>query len=242
MALKTVIRGEKRPTARLVGLRLRHWAKSVTVAFVVFLLIRETVVEAFRIPTASMEGTLLVGDFLLVNKGVYGFRFPGMDITFTGFATPKRGDVIVFRAPHQPEKNYVKRVVGVPGDTLEMRGKSLFRNGAPVSEPYARHMDRNQDAAHPAMEWQSSHRITPEKEEYQPTRDNWGPIAVPKESYFVLGDNRNISEDSRYWGFVSRNDIRGRPWLVYYSSEPRGDQSSRWHSRMRWDRIGMVIR
>ena len=242
MALKTVIWGGHRPTARLVGLRLRHWAKSVTVAFVVFLLIRATIVEAFRIPTASMEGTLLVGDFLLVNKGVYGFHFPGTNIMLASFATPKRGDVIVFRAPHEPEKNYVKRVVGVPNDTLEMRDKSLFRNGAPVPEPYARYRGRNEDAAHPAMEWQSSHRITHERRQYQPTRDNWGPIAVPEKSYFVLGDNRNISEDSRYWGFVSRDDIRGRPWLVYYSSQPKIDQSSRWHSRVRWDRIGMVIR
>ena len=138
--------------------------------------------------------------------------------------------------------NYVKRIVGVPGDTIEMRDKSLFRNNNPVLETYVGKVDGSRDAAHPDMKWQSRHSVTPWRPEYSPTRDNWGPIVVPNESYFVLGDNREISEDSRYWGFVTRDGIRGRPWLVYYSSEPKVDQSIRRSSKVRWNRIGMVIR
>ncbi|MEE2863340.1 MAG: signal peptidase I [Gemmatimonadota bacterium] len=242
MTVKTVIRGGHEPTARFLGRRLLHWVKSVTVAFFCFLLIRATVVEAFRIPTASMEGTLLVGDFLLVSKIGYGLNVLGTDIVLTGSAEPARGEIIIFRPPHEPEKNYVKRIVGVPGDTIEMRDKSLFRNNIPVLETYARKVDGSRDAAHPDMKWQSRHSVTPWRPEYRPTRDNWGPIVVPNESYFVLGDNREISEDSRYWGFVTRDGIRGRPWLVYYSSEPKVDQSIRRSSKVRWNRIGMVIR
>ncbi|MDA0328937.1 MAG: signal peptidase I [Gemmatimonadetes bacterium] len=220
---------------------LADWAKSIAIAFVLFLCVRATVVEAFKIPTASMEGTLLVGDFLLVNKAVYGPRIPGTNITLTPFAEPARGEVIVFHPPHEPEKNYVKRLVGLPEDTLEMRDKRLYLNGAPVYEPYARYADARGDAAHPDMEWQSTHLIASQPKRYHPTRDNWGPIVVPFGGYFVLGDNRDNSEDSRYWGFVSRDQIRGRPWLVYYSQRPPPTAAMPWLSRVRWSRLGTVI-
>ena len=134
----------------------------------------------------------------------------------------------MFHPPHEPDKNYVKRVVGVASDTLEMRDKRLYLNGAPVHEPYARYLDGRGDAVHPDMEWQSHHLIASELREYHPTRDNWGPIVVPEERYFVLGDNRDNSEDSRYWGFVSRDEIRGRPWFVYYSFERTTDEVLPW--------------
>ncbi len=241
-AVTELLRTERRSRGQRLRQSAAEWLKSLTIAFVLFLVIRASVVEAFKIPTSSMEGTLLVGDFLLVNKAVYGPRLPGTDILLPGFAEPKRGDVVVFHPPHEPEKNYVKRVVGVASDTLEMRDKRLYLNGAPVHEPYVRHVDGRGDAVHPDMEWQSHHLIASEPRRYHPTRDNWGPIVVPQGRFFVLGDNRDNSEDSRYWGFVSRDEIRGRPAVVYYSFEPTAQESLPWLSTVRWARIGTVIR
>ncbi len=150
--------------------------------------------------------------------------------------------MIVFHPPHEPDKNYVKRVVGVPLDTLQMVDKQLYLNGTPLYEPYARHVDGRGDAVHPGMRWQSHHLIASRRHRYQPTRDNWGPLVVPRGRYFVLGDNRDNSEDSRYWGFVARDQIRGRPWLVYFSQEVSGDDALPWLRRVRWGRIGSTIR
>ena len=241
-AVADMLRAERRPRGARLGESLRDWTKSIAIAFLLFLVIRSSVIEAFKIPTSSMEGTLLVGDFLLVNKAVYGPRLPGTDVALPAFVEPERGDVIVFHPPHEPEKNYVKRLVGVAGDTLEMDGKKLYLNGAPMYEPYAQYVDGRGDAVHPDMEWQSNHLIASERRAYQPTRDNWGPIVVPEDRYFVLGDNRDNSEDSRYWGFVSRSEIRGRPWFVYYSYEPSIERAVSWLSSVRWSRLGTVIR
>jgi signal peptidase I len=241
-AVTDMLRSEHRSRAARWSDGLTDWAKSIAIAFLLFLGIRATVVEAFKIPTSSMEGTLLVGDFLLVNKAVYGARLPGTDIVLRPFAEPERADVIVFHPPHEPEKNYVKRLVGLPSDTLEMRDKELFLNGAPVYEPYARYVDGRGDAVHPDMDWQANHLIASPPSRYHPTRDNWGPIVAPEGRYFVLGDNRDNSEDSRYWGFVTRDQIRGRPWFVYYSHEAVGTPSASWLSRVRWSRLGTVIR
>lgn len=241
-AVVKMLRAERRSRGARLGESLGDWAKSIAVAFVLFLVIRASVVEAFKIPTSSMEGTLLVGDFLLVNKAVYGPRLPGTEIALPALEEPERGDVIVFHPPHEPDKNYVKRVVGVAFDTLEMRDKKLYLNGSPMYEPYARYVDRRGDAVHPDMEWQSHHLIASEPRRYQPTRDNWGPIVVPQGRFFVLGDNRDNSEDSRYWGFVSRDQIRGRPWFVYYSYRPSPGDEQAWLQRVRWTRLGTVIR
>lgn len=222
---------------------LWDWTRSLAVAFLLFLLIRAFVVEAFKIPTSSMENTLLVGDFLLVNKAVYGAEIPGTTISLPAFTEPGRGDVIVFNPPHDPVKNYVKRLVGMPGDTLEMRGKQLYLNGVAVDEPYARYVDREGDAVHPGMAWQESHLVASNRRRgYRPSRDSWGPIEVPEDRFFVLGDNRDNSEDSRYWGFVDRAAIRGRPWFVYYSFDPARVRGLPWVQDIRWDRIGGLIR
>ncbi len=221
---------------------LWDWTRSILVAFALFLVIRTFLVEAFKIPTSSMENTLLVGDFLLVNKAVYGAELPGTDLRLPSFDEPERGDVVVFHPPHHPEKNYVKRVVGMPGDTLEMRDKVVHVNGLPLPEPYARYVDGQGDAVHPDMNWQSNHLIAGPGRDYHPTRDNWGPIVVPDDGYFVLGDNRDNSEDSRYWGFVPRESIRGRPWFVYYSFDARARGSLTWLREVRWGRIGEAIR
>jgi len=236
------LRPDRRSRADRMRRGLGDWLKSIAIAFGLFLFIRATVVEAFKIPTSSMEGTLLVGDFLLVNKAVYGAHIPGLDLVLPAFTEPVRGDVIVFHPPHEPDKNYVKRLIGVPSDTLQMRDKQLFLNNEPVDEPYARHVDARGDAIHPDMEWQSHHLIASRPRGYHPTRDNWGPIVVPEGRYFVLGDNRDNSEDSRYWGFVSRDQIRGRPWVVYYSHEPAITDSDPELPKIRWSRLGTIIR
>lgn len=214
----------------------------MVVAFMLFLAIRAFGVEAFKIPTSSMENTLLVGDFLLVNKAIYGAQIPGTGLRLPALVEPTRGDVIVFHPPHEPGKNYVKRLVGVPGDTLEMRDKVLFVNGRPLDEPYARYIDRDGDAVHPGMTWQRGHLVaSPAALRYHPSRDRWGPIGVPEGRYFVLGDNRDNSEDSRYWGFVERESIRGRPWLVYYSFDRDLGEIIPWLKSVRWSRVGALI-
>ena len=214
-------------------------ARSVLLTLMVFLVLRTVVVEAFKIPTSSMEGTLLAGDFLLVNKAVYGAEIPGLGVSFPALVEPSLGEVIVFHPPHEPEKHYVKRLVGMPGDTLEMKAKRLIRNGVELDEPYARHIDRSGDAVHPGMAWQRPFLKGGQRPGgYRPSRDNWGPLIVPPERYFVLGDNRDNSEDSRYWGFVERESIKGRPWIVYYSSELIGSVGLPLPREVRWSRIG----
>ena len=234
--------GTQRPRVQALLRYAWEWGRSLALAVLLFILVRSMGVEAFKIPTGSMEGTLLVGDFLLVNKAIYGPRLPGTDIRLPALAEPERGEVIVFNPPHEPEKNYVKRVVGLPGDTLFMKDKLLFVNGAEVAEPYARHIDAVGDAVHPDMDWQANHLIASQPGRYHPSRDSWGPLVVPKESFFVLGDNRDNSEDSRYWGFVERDRLRGRPWIVYYSANRWGLGDSGWLESVRWDRLGRRIR
>jgi signal peptidase I len=217
--------------------------KAVSTAIVLFLLIRTFVVEAFKIPTGSMENTLLVGDFLLVNKAVYGAEIPLADARLPAFAAPEREDVIVFLPPHDPTKNYVKRIVGLPGDTLEMRDKVLYVNGEPRVEPHARYLDPFTDPSDPRMQWQRRY-LTDDvvAASYRPTRDHWGPLVVPSGSYFALGDNRDNSEDSRYWGFLDADDIKGQPLFVYYSFDRDPLRPFSWLTDVRWSRIGDLIR
>ena len=218
------------------------WTKSLLVAFLLFVVIRAFAVEAFKIPTSSMESTLLVGDFVLVNRAIFGPRIPGTDVRLPAIARPQRGEVVVFSPPHEPDKNYVKRLVGLPFDTLSMRDKRLYLNGSPVYEPYAQYIDQRGDAAHPDMRWQSNHLIASPFSGARPTRDNWGPIVVPADRYFMLGDNRDDSEDSRYWGFVRADQIHGKPWFVYYSFDATAAGRAPRLQEIRWWRLGDPIR
>ncbi|MGH7556534.1 MAG: signal peptidase I [Gemmatimonadota bacterium] len=233
---------EPAPFARVIW----EWTKSIAVAFVLFILIRTFLIQAFKIPTGSMEDTLLIGDFLLVNKAVYGAQIPGTDLYLPGFREVQRGDIVVFVYPdpyneYEPDPDYVKRVVGVPGDTLEMRDKALYRNGERPREPYAEHVDGVDDQYRPQFAWQRRF-LAPgvDPAEYRPSRDNWGPIVVPPESYFVMGDNRDNSADSRYWGFVPEDAIKGRPLVVYFSKESASPLPGL--SEIRFGRIGDLIR
>jgi signal peptidase I len=215
-----------------------EWVKSLLIAFGLFLILRTFFVEAFRIPTGSMENTLLVGDFLLVNKAAFGAAVPGTGAHVPAYSDPRRSDVVVFVPPHDGGKNFVKRVVGLPGDTLAMLGKTLYLNGRPQEEPYTRHSDPR-DSFSSSMTWQCDHMSRPG--DCRPTRDSWGPIVVPAGRYFMLGDNRDDSEDSRYWGFVERTAIKGRPLLIYYSFDPRFPRALPWLTGIRWERIGQRV-
>lgn len=232
------------PRWKRIARVMRDWLNSLSIALLLFIVVRTFLVEAFRIPTRSMENTLLAGDFLLVNKAVYGAQVPGTHTRLPAFGEPRRGDVIVFTPPHEPDRHYVKRVVGLPGDTLAMIDKTLYVNGEPLSEPYARYTDSDPlgDYTAPSMLWQRgflAHDI--EERLYHPSRDTWGPLVVPEDRYFVLGDNRDDSEDSRFWGFVHADAVTGRPLLVYYSFEPGALGSFAYLTQVRWNRIGGLI-
>jgi signal peptidase I len=224
---------------------LSEWAKILVVSVVLFGLIRTFFVEAFKIPSGSMERTLQVGDFLLVNKLVYGAEVPFTHKRLPRLREPARGDVIVFEYPEDPTKNFVKRLVGVPGDTIEMRNGTLIRNGAAVKEQYVEHTEPDMDPAPEDFRWQRDYVIRngATASGYHPSRNNWGPLVVPRGNYFVLGDNRDNSLDSRYWGFVPDSLVKGRPFVIYYSYSPdSSDRSFAWLTHIRWTRLGERIR
>ena len=222
-----------------------EWAKSLLIALLLFVVVRAFLVEAFKIPTGSMERTLLVGDFLLVNKLVYGAEVPFTGQRLPAMRVPERGDVMVFRWPEDPTKDFVKRVVGLSGDTLAMQDGVLVVNGRAQLEQYVVHNEPDADPAGEAFRWQDRFLMrTAEAAHsgYHPSRNNWGPLIVPSKSYFVLGDNRDNSLDSRYWGFVPDSLVRGQPILVYYSYAPDSAQSLAWLTRVRWERLGERVR
>jgi signal peptidase I len=194
---------------------VREYAEALFVAILLALFIRTFIVQAFKIPSGSMLPTLQIGDHILVNKLRYGIRVPfvGRILEFTD---PRRGDIIVFIYPVDPEKDFIKRVIGAPGDRIEVRHKQLFVNDTEVSDPWG-HFE-----AGPGTD----SRLTP--------RDNFGPVEVPDGKVFVMGDNRDRSYDSRFWGFVPLDDVKGKAFLIYWS----WDGTDRW---VRWERIGSLI-
>ncbi|MGH7528891.1 MAG: signal peptidase I [Gemmatimonadales bacterium] len=220
------------------------WMRSLGMALVLFIIIRTFLLEAFQIPSGSMERTLLAGDFLFVNKAVYGAQIPGTNARLPGFETPQRGDVIVFAYPKDPTLSYVKRVIGGPGDIVESRLGQVYVNGVALEEPYVQRMDPLHDGFDPQFNWQRAHLVnrTPDqRRRYHPTRDTWGPLRVPPHKYFVLGDNRDNSADSRYWGFVDASAVKGRPLLVYFSYDRGTRDPLPWLTDIRWSRLGSLI-
>lgn len=220
------------------------WGKSIGIAVVIWILLRSFLIEAFRIPSASMENTLLVGDFLFVNKAAFGGR---LEIPFTGirllrvpgYGTAERDKIVVFRSVEDstPNLNIVKRILGAPGDTLQMIRDTLVRNGGPLEEPYALHLASgvNREDAFRLRQmraWQLPHYVGPDPAAYHPTTHTWGPIVVPPGHFFVMGDNRDESYDSRFWGFLPRDHIVGRP-LFIYMSVARHPFRIRWHRLLR---------
>jgi signal peptidase I len=216
---------------------LGEWAMIFTIAIALFLALHTFVIQAFKIPSGSMERTLLVGDFLLVNKVVYGAEVPGTGVRLPAIRSPQHGDVIVFKWPVDHSVDFVKRLVGLPGDTLSMRDGVLIRNGKALREPYVVHSDPGADPVWDEFQWQSNFlvRSAGAAISYHPSRNNWGPLVVPERRYFVLGDNRDNSLDSRYWGFVDETDVIGEPVLIYGSEDGAGpERHIRWARLFRW--------
>ena len=198
---------------------LRDWTEALIVAAVLALIIRTFIVQAFKIPSGSMEDTLLIGDHLLVNKFIYGMQIPGVDGRFLSIRDPERGDIVVFEFPEDrgqsfwKKRDFIKRVIGLPGDTVEIRDKKVFVNGQPLVTPEAVYKEGTIIAG---------------------GRDNLPPVKVPAGHYFVMGDNRDRSYDSRFWGFVSNAEIKGLAFIKYWSWDSE-------HFTPRWGRIGRLI-
>jgi signal peptidase I len=201
---------------------IQETAKSVLIAFVIAMAIRTFVVQAFKIPSGSMEPTLLIGDHILADKFMLG---SSIDIPFTdltlfwmpGIRAPRRRDVIIFKYPRDPKKDFIKRVIGVGGDAIASRDKHVYVNGHELIEPYVQYKDRN---------------LLPR--ELSP-RDNFGPIFIPRGYLFVMGDDRDESYDSRFWGPVDVHALKGQAFIIYWSWD-------RNHARVRLSRIGMLIK
>ncbi len=230
------------PPPKTLKEELIAWARAIGAALLIWIVLRSYIVEAFRIPSASMENTLLIGDFLFVNKAVFGGE---LEIPVTGihccrlpaFRAPRRQEVVVFRSVEDstPDLNIVKRVMGIPGDTLQMAHDTVIRNGQRLDEPYALHtaptpVPDEEFRLQQIKAWQLPQYVGRDPVHYRPTTHDWGPIVVPAQHYFVMGDNRDESYDSRFWGFLPRDHIRGRPLIIYMSvaSQP---------FRIRWNRL-----
>jgi signal peptidase I len=218
---------------------LVDWAKTLVFALVIFLFLKSFVLASFVITSGSMVGTLLVGDFLLVNKVILGSPVPATALRIPGYGQPNRWDIIVFRADHAPGLDIVKRVIGIPGDTIGMVDGVLQLNGEPQEEPWAVHDSRVPDDGAPDMAWQLG-ILAPgvDRASYRPTRDNWGPLVIPEERYFMMGDNREHSLDSRYWGLVERDKMKGKPFFVYYSYDRDAIKPVPFLTALRIGRIG----
>ena len=232
----------ERPTAdRRRGFDRRwSWMRSVALATGMWLGLRLFVVQAFDIPSGSMEGTLMTGDVLFVSKATFGAEIPFTHRHLPAVREPRLGEILVF---HSTEGHWdmVKRMVGMGGDTIAMADGILYRNGERVIEPYAVHANaaRHEGPRGRAMmrAWQLPHYIGYKPARYLPDVQSWGPLVVPAGQYFMMGDNRDDSRDSRYWGFLPREKVIGTPLMVYFSYDPASWHSWPLISAIRWDRL-----
>ncbi len=197
--------------------RLRENIEAIVVAIILALFIRTFIVQAFKIPSGSMKETLQIGDHILVNKFIYGVKLPYLQTTLIPVTNPKRGDIVVFEFPEDKEKDFIKRVVGVAGDVVEVRDKQVWVNGVLQQGSFIVNSDPH---------------VIPGN--VQP-RDNFGPVTVPEHSLFVMGDNRDHSYDSRYWGFVDLKAVKGKAFIIYWSWDKD-------NFGVRWGRIGNILK
>lgn len=202
--------------------KVQEYIEVIIIAILIAVVVRTFVVQAYKIPSQSMVPTLLVGDHLLVCKFLYGVKIPVLRRTIIPVVGPKRGDIVVFEYPMDRSKDYIKRVIGVEGDKIEIKNKNLFINDSLCQESYTVHSD---PSFYPAV--------------VQP-RDNYGPVVVPKGSLFVMGDNRDASYDSRYWGFVEMKDLEGKALFIYWSWNSENAKSLL--EKVRWSRLGNILR
>jgi signal peptidase I len=229
------------PAASFRKSTAREYFESIVIAVILALFIRTFVVQAFKIPTGSMEENLLIGDHLLVNKFVFGPTATGVERTLLPVDTIKRGEVIVFKYPEEPDRDFIKRVIGLPGETVELKEKKVYINGKPLDEPYVHFLQ-------PPSGESEFHEVTSFD-----VRERYGPVTVPPTQYFVMGDNRDNSQDSRYWGFLPRDYVKGKALFIYWSyeagREDYADESTgatikglvsvfaHFFTRTRWDRM-----
>ena len=204
---------------------LREYFESICVAVILALFVRTFVVQAFKIPTGSMENNLLIGDHLLVNKFVFAPTLTRAEDVLLPIDPIRRGDILVFKYPEDPERDFIKRVIGLPGETIELRNKKVHVNGMPLDEPYV-------------------HFLFPVDPEGADTseggfdvRRSYGPVTVPDGHFFMMGDNRDNSQDSRYWGFLPREYVKGKALFVYFSFGDGGSGLSGLLGNVRWSRI-----
>ncbi len=199
---------------------VREYAEAIAVAILLALVIRTVVVQAFTIPSGSMMDTLLVGDYILVNKFLYGPAIPFTDSHLPGIRKPRRGDIVVFKYPQDEKRDFIKRIIGTPGDRILIRGHTVIVNDEPLVEPYTKEAQPSLPRAEPPG--------------YCGYAYGCEPLTVPPESYFVMGDNRDNSQDGRYWGFVKRGKIKGKAFVIYWS----WDSDRHW---LRWRRLANYI-
>jgi len=195
---------------------IREYTEAIFIALLLALFIRTFVVQAFKIPSGSMLNTLLIGDHILVNKFIYGIKNPFSGNTWIPVKKPARGDIVVFKYPINPDQDYIKRVIGVEGDQIEIKNKKVYVNGTSHDESYAIFLDN---------------KILPPGEQ---SRDNMAPITVPANSLFVMGDNRDNSYDSRFWKFVELKAVKGKAFIFYWSWDKK-------NTSVRWNRIGNLV-
>jgi signal peptidase I len=222
--------------------KLRSEIEGWTKVVVVVLLIRFFVIHPFRIPSGSMQETLLIGDFLLANKFIYGLKVPWTSRWMFRFKDPQRGDIIVFRYPFE-QKDFIKRCIAIEGDVVEIKDKSVYVNGERLTEPYVKYTDSK---SYPAVDYAGNYQRAWMRGDFLRlpyARDNFGPVKVPEDHLFMLGDNRDNSSDSRFWGPLHIKHIKGKAMVIYFSYEPP------WYNvlknvikNVRWKRIGDLIR
>ncbi len=197
--------------------KVQEYIEAIILAILIAFFIRTFVIQAYKIPSGSMKPTLLIGDHILVSKFNYGIKLPLIRSTLIPLGEPRRGDIVVFIYPEDRSKDFIKRLIGLPGDTVEIRNKEIFLNGVLWKDGYGVHVD---NVIFPGS--------------VQP-RDNFGPVTVPQDAVFVMGDNRDESYDSRYWGFVPKKEILGKALIIYWSWN-RDDHG------VRWNRLGSILR
>jgi signal peptidase I len=202
---------------------VREYFESIVIAVILALFIRTFIVQAFKIPTGSMEPNLLIGDQLLVNRFVFAPTVSGAERALLPMTGIRRGDIIVFKYPENPERDFIKRVIGLAGETIELKDHRILVNGAPIDEPYAHYL--------PRPEGSGQHEVTSDD-----VRDRYGPVTVPPDALFVMGDNRDNSADSRYWGFLPKANVKGKALMIYWSFDG-GDGSLNILTRTRWARL-----
>jgi signal peptidase I len=231
--------GAEQPAWRHV---LVGWLKSIAIALAIWFVLQALVIKSFRVDSGSMEPTIYAGDWFFINRVVFGSPVPVIPVRTPKIRDPRAGELIVLKGVERPILTIVKRVIGVAGDTIEFRADSLFRNGRYVPEPYVQHVDpaAEMDAMQQqrSRTWQLPYLAAGvDTAAYVPSLRTWGPVVVPPDHLFTMGDNRDASYDGRHWGFLPRRNVIGRPLFIYYSYDPGNWRPLPFVTAIRWGRL-----